>query len=170
MIDLSIVVALAEDRVIGRNNQLPWHIPRDLKNFRDLTINKPVIMGRKTFESIGKPLNQRLNIVVTRDATFQRSGILVAQNVEDAIALARKSTGIRAGGEIMVIGGEQIFDMALTEVTRMYMTTVCTTVDDGDAYFPEFDEDDWIERERQVWMPAAGVTPYECHYRVLHRR
>lgn len=168
MPSLSIVVALAEDRVIGRGNKLPWHIPRDLHNFRDVTLGKPIIMGRKTFESIGQPLAKRTNIVVTRDGAFARPGIQVARDLDEAIDMARRASGVFSDGEIMVIGGEQIFELALDEAQRMYMTTVHTRVPDGDAKFPLFDRSAWKVRESEIWH-VDHSTPVECRYEILAR-
>lgn len=139
----SLIVAMAEDRVIGRGNALPWHIPEDLAKFKELTLNKPIIMGRRTFESIGRPLPQRTNIVVTRDYSFHHPNVYSARCLEEAIEIARRELPVHnvADEEIMIIGGEQIFDMALSdqEVDTIYMTHVQMKVADGDAYFPELD-------------------------------
>jgi dihydrofolate reductase len=167
---LSLVVALAEDRVIGRNNALPWHLPRDLKRFREITSGKPIIMGRKTFDSIGRPLPNRTNIVVTRDAKFQRSGVIVARHIDEAIEIARSNLGLADRGEIMVIGGEQIFDMALQSADRMYMTEVCTKIPDGDAHFPEFDVAEWEVSKEEYWAANEDNASFDCKFRILDRR
>jgi len=163
---LSLIVAMARNRVIGRDNAMPWHLPEDLKFFKSMTMGKPIVMGRKTFESIGRPLPGRLNIVITRDSAWQHEGVAVAHSLEDALALAQADPGAREAGEIMVIGGEQIYRAALKKADRLYITRVDTEVA-GDAYFPEFDEGDW--RQVACWQPESkGETPY--FFQVLERR
>ncbi len=157
----SLVVAMAEDRVIGKDNGLPWHIPADLRKFQLITLGKPIIMGRKTFESIGKPLRDRTNIVVTRKPDFAAPGIIVARCYEEALEVARQEFPRHSGvdEEIMVIGGEQIFALALQEADRIYLTRVETRVSGGDARFPEFNESEWHIGEKQVLFAGTQSTP-----------
>lgn len=156
----SLIVAMAEDRVIGRGNALPWHIPEDLAKFKELTLNKPIIMGRKTFESIGRPLPRRTNIVVTRDSSFSHSGVYRARSLDEAVDIARQEMPPHdpADAEIMIIGGEQIFDMALAEHQphKIYLTHVETTVPDGDAYFPKLDASWQVVESMRLVSAAAG--------------
>lgn len=140
---LSIIVAMSENRVIGRNNQLPWHLPADLKRFKQLTTGHAVVMGRKTFDSIGKPLPNRRNIVITRDKTFHAEGIDVAHGLDEAIALVKDQD------EVFIAGGAEIFREAAGGADRMYITLVHAEVE-GDVFFPEIDWSEWalIEDEK----------------------
>ncbi|HVW66235.1 MAG TPA: dihydrofolate reductase [Candidatus Peribacteraceae bacterium] len=151
---LSLIAAVSENNVIGKGGTLPWHLPADLAHFRALTTGKPVIMGRKTFASIGRPLPNRQNIILTRDETFQAEGCDIAHTLDDAIAMAEDG----GAGEAMVIGGEQIYQSAMSLATHMYLTLVHTYVEDGDAFFPEIDYRQWQETER-VEHPADEENP-----------
>lgn len=139
---LSLIVAMAENRCIGIENRLPWHLPEDLKFFKRTTLGKPIIMGRKTFDSIGKPLPGRANIVITRDGAWQRDGVIVVNTLEAAIGAAEKACAQDAAEEAVIIGGEQIYRLALSVVNRLYITRVKATVE-GDAFFPEFNQSEW---------------------------
>lgn len=130
---ISLIAALSENRVIGKDNKLPWHIAEDLKRFKQLTLHHPVIMGRKTFESIGRLLPQRMNIIISRDQSYRVEGATVAHSLEEAIAIASQHDRT----EIFIIGGGQIFTQALSIADRLYMTLVHTTIE-GDAYFPDY--------------------------------
>lgn len=163
---LSLIVAMARNRVIGRENGLPWHLPEDLKYFKAATMGKPILMGRKTFESIGRPLPGRLNIVITRDPAWRHEGVMVAGSLEEALARAAADPAAVEAGEIMVIGGEQIYRAAIEKADRLYITRVDADVA-GDAFFPEFDEADWREIRRQQ-PEQPGDTPY--FFQVLERR
>lgn len=132
---ISIIVALSENRVIGRDNRLPWHIPDDLKRFKRLTTGHAIIMGRKTYESIGRPLPQRTNIIITRDKTFSVEGCVVVHSLDEAVRFAQKLEGPE--GEIFIIGGGQIFEQALPLVDRLYLTVVRGT-HEGDVFFPDY--------------------------------
>jgi dihydrofolate reductase len=135
---LSLIVAVARNGVIGRQNQLPWRIPSDLKTFRHLTMGKPIIMGRRTFQSIGRPLDGRDNIVVTSDRTFSADGVEACASLDEALALGRRSAADRAADEIMVVGGADLFRATLPRADRLYWTTILADVD-GDIRFPDFD-------------------------------
>lgn len=141
---LSLIVAMSENRVIGRDNCLPWHLPADLKRFKQLTIHHTVIMGRKTFDSIGKPLPDRRNIVVTRDPNFHAAGVEIAHSLDSAIELAE------GDGEAFILGGAEIFRQALPIADRLYLTLVHAHIE-GDVHFPEVNWDEWnlIEDERR---------------------
>lgn len=145
---IALVVAGAENGVIGKRGKLPWHISSDLKYFRAMTMNKPVVMGRKTFESIGKPLDGRDNIVITRNPDFQASGVHVVANVEEALALAREKASERRADEISVIGGAQIYEQTLDQADVLYLTEV-HAAPEGDAFFPKLDRSVWREVSRQ---------------------
>lgn len=131
---ISIIVAASENNVIGINNMLPWRLPTDLKYFKSTTLGKPIVMGRKTFESLGKPLPGRPNIVITRQKEFQPEGAYVVGSVEEGIEKA-KSFG---GDELFITGGSQIFEQAWPLVERIYLTRVYAVVH-GDAFFPQLD-------------------------------
>lgn len=163
---LSLIVAMDRNRVIGCDNALPWHLPEDLKYFKSVTMGKPIVMGRKTFESIGRPLPGRLNIVITRNTGWQHPGVVVAHSLSEALVLAGNDPPSREAGEVMVIGGEQIYRAAIEQASRLYITRVDTEVK-GDAFFPEITEDHWREVECQQPV-QQGDTPY-C-FQVLERR
>ncbi len=134
---LSIIAAFADrNRALGKDNKLPWHIPEDFKHFKDLTSGHVVIMGRKTFESIGKALPNRLNIIVTRNAKFQAEGCTVVDSIEKALSLAKEK---EAHGEVFVIGGGEIYAQALPFTDRLYLTIIQGEFE-GDTFFPEFPE------------------------------
>jgi dihydrofolate reductase len=159
---ISFVVAMTPGRVIGRNDQLPWHIPADLAHFKRLTIGKPVVMGRRTFESIGRPLPQRHNIVVTRDRSYVTEGCTIAHSVEDALMAAGNVP------EIAVIGGAQIFEELLPRADILHITYVHAEID-GDTFFPRLNPDDWREQERRE-VGVHSMNPYPLSFVTLHRR
>jgi dihydrofolate reductase len=163
---VALIVAMAKNRVIGRNNALPWHLSEDLKYFKRVTLGKPVIMGRKTFESIGRPLPGRTNIVVSQSG-FSAENIRVVNNLDDALKLADSIAHIDGVEEIMVIGGAQLYAHALPKVQRMYLTLVDAEVD-GDAFFAEFDPSEWREVSREDHAPVEP-NPYPYSFIVLER-
>ena len=164
---LSMIVAQAQNRVIGRQNKLPWYLPGDLKYFKQVTMGKPVIMGRKTYESIGKPLPGRLNVVITRDTTYQLEAAKVVHSLAEAIELSESQAFIDGVEEAMVIGGEQIYAQALPLVERLYVTQVHADVE-GDAFFPELLLSDWAELGRDDFK-AEGPNPYDYSFVVYQR-
>lgn len=139
---ISIIVAAAENGAIGKDNQLLWRLPDDLKRFKQLTLGHPMIMGRKTFESIGKPLPGRTSIVVTRSADFAVEGVLVARSLEDALLMAAE----RDDQEIFIVGGGEIYKQAQEIATRLYLTKVHTNIE-GDTYFEINEPASWLETE-----------------------
>ena len=141
-IAIVLVVAVADNGVIGRDNGMPWRLSSDLKRFKALTLGKPVVMGRKTFLSIGKPLPGRTNIVVSRDPSFAAPGILVAADLEAALAAARGDALRRGTGEIAVIGGTDIFAQSMSLADRLEVTHVHASPK-GDTYFPPIDQSQW---------------------------
>lgn len=163
---VSLVVARADNGVIGRDNGLPWHLPADLKHFKRLTVGKPVIMGRKTYESIGRPLPGRHNIVVTRNAGWRAEGVTVVPNLAEAVAAAGLDPQTRAG-EIAVIGGAEIYAQALLFADRIHLTEVHATPD-GDTRFPALDASAWQEVAREDHAPADGQPGYS--FVTLNRR
>jgi dihydrofolate reductase len=147
-VSIVLVVAVAENGVIGRDNQLPWRLKSELKYFRAVTMNKPVVMGRKTYVSIGKPLPGRTNIVVTRRDDFTAAGVLVAPGIDQALAAARGDALRRGTNEIAVIGGTEIFNQTLPVANRLALTQVHAKPD-GDTYFPAIDPAVWREIDRR---------------------
>lgn len=165
---ISIIVAAAENGVIGRNGDMPWRIPSDLKTFRRLTVGKPVIMGRKTFASLGKPLPGRDNIVITRDPDFRADGVTIVASLHEALIRARSLALARGCDEVMVIGGGEIYRLALPQADRVYLTRV-EARPEGDATFPELPADTWrLVREEPI-APGPG-DQYNCKLTVWERR
>jgi dihydrofolate reductase len=149
------VAALAENGVIGRGNALPWRLKSDMQHFRTLTMGKPVVMGRKTYLSIGKPLAGRTTIVVSRDRSFAAPGIVVAANLESAFAAARGDALRRRADAIVVAGGAEIYAQALALASRLALTYVHKRVE-GDAHFPEIEAGVWREVARKEHAAALG--------------
>ena len=157
---VSIVAAVSRNGVIGAGGVLPWRIPGDLRRFRALTLGHAVVMGRRTFDSIGKALEGRRNIVVTRNALFRAVNVEVANSLESALALAAAK-----GGEVFIIGGGEIYSLALRggHAERMFLTEVEAEIK-GDVFFPRFSRDEWRETSRES---AAGEIPHSfvCYER-----
>lgn len=171
MIKLALIVAKAQNNVIGRNNKLPWYLPQDLKYFKQVTMGKPIIMGRKTFESIGKPLPGRKNIVISRQKTLALpEGVDLAASITEALDLAESECLINNQNEAMLIGGAEIYRAALEQnlVERIYLTQVNADVE-GDAYFAEIDIDEWQESYREDFK-AEGPNPYDYSFIVLDKK
>jgi dihydrofolate reductase len=163
-----LVVAMAENRVIGAGGAMPWHIPSDLKRFKALTIGKPVIMGRKTWESIGKPLVDRDNIVVTRQPDFAPKGAIIAGDIEHALIMGKALAEGRGASEITVIGGGEIYRQIMDRADRIEMTLVKGDVA-GDTYFPDYDSADWEEVSREE-APRGEKDSHPVCYVTLIRR
>ena len=142
---LELVVAAARNGVIGRDGAMPWNMPGDLKAFRRLTMGKPIVMGRRTFEAIGRPLDGRTNIVVTRDVAFAAEGVEIAHTLEEALEIARQATG--ATDRIMVIGGGEIYNAVRPQADVIHLTRI-DAAPEGDTYFPDPEPDCWREVER----------------------
>jgi len=158
---VSLVVAMDEQGTIGRDNALPWRLPEDLKRFKAITMGKPILMGRKTFESIGKPLPGRLNLVLTRSQDWRREGVVTVHSIEEALAHAADAP------EFAIIGGEEIFRLALPLAKRLYLTEVHARVE-GDTVFPPFDRSQWREVERSE-HPADNRHAYAMTFSTLER-
>jgi len=152
--DIVVVAAVAANGVIGRGNALPWRLKSDLMNFRAVTMGKPVVMGRKTFQSLGRSLKGRTVIVVSRDETFAAPGAVVAPNFAAALTAARGDALRRGSGAIIVAGGADIYAQALPLATRLLITEVHKTIE-GDARFPAIDPHVWRETARSEQGPAA---------------
>ncbi len=158
---ISLIVAMDLEGVIGKEKALPWRLPADLKNFRKITWGKPVIMGRKTFESIGKPLPGRTNIVLTRGAHDLPQGCRVARSLSEALDLAGSAE------EVVVIGGAAIYALFLPRAERIYLTEVQERFP-GDTHFPPWDRSEWREIHRSE-RPADEANPHPCHFLLLER-
>jgi dihydrofolate reductase len=159
---VTLVLAVADNGVIGRDNALPWHLPADLAHFKQVTLGKPIVMGRRTFASIGRPLAGRQNVVVTRDSTFAVDGVTVAHSFDEAL------TACGAVPEVMVIGGAAIFAAALPRAGRIHLTRVHATVA-GDVHFPPLDPQVWQEVASQA-RQADARNAYAMSFVTLERR
>lgn len=150
---ISLIAAVAENGVIGNENDLPWHLPRDLKWFKETTRGHAVVMGRKTFDSLGgKPLPQRVNVVLTRNKSYEAMGAEVVHTWGAALEKAAAAEQARGGDEVFILGGEQIYRMAMSEADRLYITRVHGTFG-GDARFPEIAQASW----RQTFSESHGA-------------
>lgn len=157
---ISLIVAMAKNRTIGIDNTLPWRCPEDLKHFKALTMGHHMIMGRKTFDSIGKPLPGRTTVVVTRNPELKIEGCVMAHSLQEAIAACE-------GDEIFVVGGAEIYTQALPLADTLYISEIQQDVE-GDAWFPEFDKSDWKEVARDQ-RSQSEPQPLEYHF-VTYRR
>ena len=164
---LAIIVAAAENGVIGRNNAVPWHLPGDLQYFKRVTMGKPIVMGRKTFESIGRPLPGRTNVVISRDPDYSAEGVRVAGSLEAALRMAEDIALIDGAEELVVIGGAEIYREALPLARRLYLTEVHAVVD-GDARLPDINWQVWRETQRERHA-AEGNNPYDYSFVVFER-
>ncbi len=161
---ISMIAAMAHDRVIGKDNQMPWHMPADLAHFKRVTLGKPVLMGRKTFESIGRPLPGRRNLVISRNPDYQAEGIEVVGSVEAALALLAGSSV----EELMVIGGGHLYAEMLPSADCLYLTRIDLAVE-GDTRFPAFDDGQWqcVDCESH---PADEKNPHPYSFETWLRR
>ncbi len=150
MSNLSIIVAMSSNRVIGVNNTLPWHLSEDLKHFKSLTTGHTIIMGRKTYESIGRPLPNRRNIVISRNSNTSYEGVEVVHSLEDAFSISTNDK------EVFVIGGSNIYEQALSFVDQLYITEIKKSFL-GDAFFPEINKQIWIEYSRDDHITNDGL-------------
>ncbi|MFM4774737.1 type 3 dihydrofolate reductase [Aeromonas veronii] len=161
---ISMIAAMAHDRVIGKDNQMPWHLPADLAHFKRVTLGKPVLMGRKTFESIGRPLPGRRNLVISRNPDYQAEGIEVVGSVEAALALLAGSSV----EELMVIGGGHLYAEMLPSADCLYLTRIDLAVE-GDTRFPAFDDGQW-QRVDFESHPADEKNPHPYSFEIWQRR
>jgi dihydrofolate reductase len=159
---ISLLVAASENDVIGRDNGMPWHLPDDLKHFKALTLGKPVLMGRRTYESIGRPLPGRTNLVLTRATDWSVPGVTVVADLDAAIRAAASAP------ELVVAGGAQVYALALPRATRIYLTRIHAIID-GDTRLPGLDLHRWDELSRQV-HPVDARHPYAMSFVTLERR
>lgn len=158
---ISIIVAMDANGVIGSDNELPWHLPADLQHFKKTTMGKPILMGRKTYESIGRPLPGRTNIVITRDSRYQAAGCVVVNSIDAAMEAAGEQD------EIMVIGGAEFYRQVLPHTNTIYLTRIHATFD-GDTAFPELKDADWREVERSD-QAADEKNPHDYSFIRLDR-
>jgi len=156
-----MIVAHANNRVIGKNNAMPWHLPADLAYFKKTTLGKPIIMGRKTYESIGRPLPGRQNIVISRDGNYQAEGVDVVSSVDAALALVNDVE------EVMVIGGGAIYQHCLAAAQRLYITHIDADID-GDTYFPEYDFNVWKKMSSEL-RPSDDKNQYQLNFTVYEK-
>ena len=158
---VSLVAAMAENRVIGRNGGLPWRLPKDLQHFKQLTIDHTVIMGRRTFDEVKRPLANRRNVVISRQVDFRPAGVTVVPNLGEALALGATEA------EVFVIGGGEVYRLALPRADRIYLTVVHATVE-GDTSFPDFDDAAWaLDSEER--HEADDKHPYPFTFKVYNR-
>ena len=163
MTELSLIVATANNRIIGKDNEMPWHLPADLAYFKKTTLGKPIIMGRKTYESIGRPLPGRRNIVISRNSNYQAGGIEVVASVEEALALVANVE------EVMVIGGGAIYRHCINAATRLYVTHIKADIA-GDTQFPEFDlKNDW-QKIASDYIKADEKNAYDLDFCLYQRK
>ncbi|HLE94250.1 MAG TPA: type 3 dihydrofolate reductase [Sulfuricaulis sp.] len=158
---VSLIAAMSENRIIGINNKLPWHLPADLRHFRRLTTGHPVIMGRRNYESIGKPLPNRTNIVVTRNPDYRAAGCLVTHSLDDAMNSAGNDS------EIFIIGGAEIYRQAFDRANRIFITLIHARIE-GDTYFPEFEGPPWREISRERHERDEN-NPYSFSFLIYER-
>lgn len=158
---ISAICAMSENRVIGHNNQLPWHLPADLKHFKNLTMGNPILMGRKTYESIGRPLPGRLNVIITSNRNYQAAGCTVVDSIEKALEITQESD------ELFIIGGASLYRGMLPLTQRLYLTLIHQDIE-GDTYFPEFNLKEWVETERADY-PINAEHRYPYSFIVLDR-
>lgn len=163
MFNFSLIVAVAENGVIGNNGSMPWDLPSDLSNFKKLTMNKPMIMGRKTWDSIGRPLPGRDNIVVTKQTTLKKDGVIFCTTIEDSILRAEAYAKDRNTNEIMIIGGEYLFKYFLKIASKIYYTEVYSSPE-GDVFFPSFDRNLYNEVFKGKTKKEDGDS---CSHRLI---
>jgi len=159
---VSIIAAMDRNHLIGNNNQLPWHLPADFVHFKTVTMGKPIVMGRKTFESIGKPLPGRKNIVLTKNTDTRFEGADCVSSFQAALQL------VQDADEVMIIGGSAVYELLLPQVNRMYLTFVEAEFK-GDAWFPHFDESQWMETESSLFI-ADDKNCYDCRFVTLEKK
>ena len=166
LLRLSILVAMARNRVIGQHNKLPWHLPADLKHFKLLTMGHVIIMGRKTYESIGRPLPGRTNIIITQQKNFTVPGATVVNSIEDALLACEQANATNS--ECFIIGGEGLYRQTIAMCQRMYITEIQRDFE-GDTVFPEYDPCEWKETQRDKYFADSDNT-MEYHFVILDRK
>ncbi|MEH6464598.1 MAG: type 3 dihydrofolate reductase [Shewanella psychromarinicola] len=157
---IAMIAAMANNRVIGKDNKMPWHLPEDLRHFKAMTLSKPVVMGRKTFESIGRPLPGRHNIVISRDSQLSFEGVSCVTSFDEAITIAGDCD------EIVVIGGGQLYQQILPKADVLYLTFIDVDVD-GDTVFPDWDDGSWILQNSENATNDKGL---QYSFNTLHKK
>ena len=160
---ISLIVAVAKNKVIGDKGAMPWDLPSDLENFKKITMNKPMIMGRKTFDSIGRPLPGRDNIVVSRNPNISKDGIILCNDIDTAVSIANECAERRKTDEIMVIGGEYIFKAFVNKADKLYLTEVDSSPD-GDVFFPNFNLNNFNQIYKNDFSQEKGDS---CKHRLI---
>lgn len=161
---ISTIVATAKNNVIGRNNDIPWYLPADLKYFKKVTLNHHIVMGRKCFQSIGRPLPKRTNVIITRNPFFVASNALIVNSIEEALKLAKEN----GEEEVFIIGGGQVYELTKHLWDRIYLTEVDLEVD-GDVYFPKLDPKKWKEVSSEKHQ-ADEKNEYDYTFKVLEKK
>ncbi|MGE5355510.1 MAG: dihydrofolate reductase [Deltaproteobacteria bacterium] len=161
---ISCIVAIGKNNVIGLNNKMPWHIPEDLKHFKKTTTGHCVILGRKNFDSIGRPLPQRTNIIITRNKSFFHSGCKTAESIEKALSIALES----GENEAFIIGGAEIYKQTIEYWNKLYLTEIDAFFE-GDTFFPELDLSQWI-MEKEKTVLKSDSNPYNLTFRIYRRK
>lgn len=164
-VELVLIAALDRRHAIGKGNALPWHLPDDLKRFKALTLGKPLLMGRRTAQSLGRALPGRRNLVLTRSGHVPFAGMEAVASLDDALAMTRSD----GADELYVIGGGEVYALALPLATRMHLTHVDTEVEDADAFFPSFDASEW-QRAARIGHPADATHAFEFEFVDYARR
>jgi len=159
---LSIVVAMDDNRLIGKGNGLPWHLPADLAYFKKITTDNSILMGRNTYDSIGKPLPNRRNIVITRNSEISIKGCEVVNSIEKALSITKDEE------EVMIIGGANLFEQLLPNVSRLYITHIEGEFE-GETYFPNYDENEWLEVSRESHQPDEK-NKYAYQFSIMDRK
>ncbi|MGP4079620.1 dihydrofolate reductase [Pseudalkalibacillus sp. R45] len=157
---ISLLLAMGMDRVMGKDNDLPWHLPEDLKWFKRVSSGHTIIMGRKTYESIGKPLPNRKNVIVTNDKNYEAEGCVVTHSLDEALR--------QDGEELIVIGGAEIFKQVLEKASRIYLTYIDEEFE-GDTYFPELDESKWELKSKEKGIKDEK-NPYDYYFMIYDRK
>ncbi|WP_375706798.1 dihydrofolate reductase [Bartonella sp. AA126HLJHH] len=168
MISICLIAAVAENGVIGREGVMPWHLSTDLQRFKALTLGKPIVMGRKTWDSIGRPLPGRTNIVITRDCTFCAEGAVVAHSLSQACSLATNVASQNDVEEIFIIGGGEIFQQGLHMADKIFLTEVLASIE-GDSFFPVFDKEKWTIVQTQD-IPKGDKDSHPTRFVVYERK
>jgi dihydrofolate reductase len=159
---ISIIAAMDKNRLIGKDNRIPWRLPADMRRFRRMTLGKPVVMGRRTFESLGKPLKKRINVVLTRNHDYQAEGCIVVHSIEEVLDVVKDHQ------EVMICGGAPIYAQFLPRADRLYLTRIHDCFE-GDVYFPAFNLDEWQEIERIDYQPDEN-NPYPYSFLSLQKK
>ncbi len=160
---LSMIAAMGKNRVIGKDNDMPWHLPADLQHFKKTTLGSPIIMGRKTYDSIGRPLPGRLNIILSRNTTLEIEGCSVVDSLDKALTLAQESTK----DEVFITGGAHLYNKFLKEADRLYLTLIDEAFD-GDTYFPDYTQLNWQEISREDHQ-ADDQNPHNYSFVILDK-